>query len=226
MAEQSSDDAQAQAGAGGTPAPSTPEAVKESGEAATQASSNAQQDAPNGQEAGETATTASAGTTQHDEQAALRGRRQEIKEEDAQFAKRAISPSPTRSSLSAALHAHNAPTLSPVRGGSPAPGTPGSGANTPADLSTDEQIERLRSKVADLTSQVTSLNGKLVASYNRVGNLEDEADQKVMEIRDLTSKVDRLEAERKVWEDKYEGGLLVEKVCHRHYQRQQSAAML
>ncbi|KAK9894114.1 hypothetical protein P389DRAFT_198206 [Cystobasidium minutum MCA 4210] len=167
---------------------------------------------------------------------APRGRSDEIKAEDAQFAKRTISPSPTRSSLSAALHAH-APSLASSssrpgsrsasragsrnasRAGSPAAVTravapiesPGSGALTPADLTTEEQLERLKHKVQDLSSQVTSLNGKLVASYNRVGNLEDEADQKVMEIKTLASKVERLEAERKTWEDKYEGGLLVEK---------------
>lgn len=145
-----------------------------------------------------------------------RGRSSEIKAEDAQFAKKSISPSPTRSSLSAALHAHAPGVSSPMAAGSASPvgrtSTPGSGATTPADLTTEEQLERLRHKVQDLSSQVTSLNGKLVASYNRVGNLEDEADQKVNEIRSLTSKVEKLEAERKEWEDKYEGGLLVEKV--------------
>lgn len=141
------------------------------------------------------------------------GRSREIIAEDAQYAKQAISPSPSRSSLSAALHAHYSPlgTLSPYGAGSPIAGSSGSGANTPVDLSAEDQIQRLRHKVIDLASQVTSLNGKLVASYNRVGNLEDEADQKVMELRNLTSKVEKLEAERKIWEDKYEGGLLVEK---------------
>lgn len=146
---------------------------------------------------------------QDDQHAAIaaRGRSREIIAEDA-FSKKAVSLSPSRSSLSAALHAH----ASPIAALSPA----GSGANTPADITTEEQIERLKSKVTDLASQVTSLNGKLVASYNRVGNLEDDADQKVMEIKTLTSKIEKLEAERKTWEDKYEGGLLVEKVCCGH----------
>lgn len=154
---------------------------------------------------GNTATPDDSTQDEQQHSNAARGRNREIIAEDARFTKKAISPSPSRSSLSAALHAHASPmgALSP---------SGGSGANTPADMTTEEQLERLKLKVTDLASQVTSLNGKLVASYNRVGNLEDEADQKVMEIRTLTSKVEKLEAERKIWEDKYEGGLLVEKV--------------
>lgn len=158
--------------------------------------------------------TASGQDEQHASSAA-RGRSRDIIVEDARFAKKAISPSPSRSSLSAALHAHASPIGARSPSGAGSPTAAGSGVNTPADMTTEEQLERLRHKVVDLASQVTSLNGKLVASYNRVGNLEDEADQKVMEIRSLTSKVGKLEAERKIWEDKYEGGLLVEKVGFR-----------
>jgi hypothetical protein len=161
-----------------------------------------------------------------------RGRSKVIMDEDSRFTKKAISPSPSRSSLSAALHhaqasqhgqhahalglGHGHPVASasssPSRA-SPAPGSrPDSGSVTPADLTNEDHIARLKLKISDLSSQVTSLNGKLVQSYNRVGNLEEDADMKMMEIKNLASKIEKLEADRKTWEDKYEGGLLVEKV--------------
>lgn len=76
----------------------------------------------------------------------------------------------------------------------------------------DEELRALKNQIAELTSQVTSLNGKLVQSYNRVGSLEDDIHGRAMEAKALQTKVEKLEAERKTWEERYEGGLLVEKV--------------
>lgn len=81
-----------------------------------------------------------------------------------------------------------------------------------ASLVPDEELSALKNQIAELTSQVTSLNGKLVQSYNRVGGLEDDIHGRSMEAKALQTKVEKLEAERKTWEERYEGGLLVEKV--------------
>lgn len=81
-----------------------------------------------------------------------------------------------------------------------------------ASLIDDDELARLKSQISELTSQVTSLNGKLVQSYNRVGGLEDDIHGRSIEVKDLQSKVEKLEAERRTWEERYEGGLLVEKV--------------
>ena len=81
-----------------------------------------------------------------------------------------------------------------------------------ASLVPDEELSALKNQIAELTSQVTSLNGKLVQSYNRVGGLEDDIHGRAMEAKALQTKVEKLEAERKTWEERYEGGLLVEKV--------------
>lgn len=89
-----------------------------------------------------------------------------------------------------------------------------------ASLLTTSKVEEDKTKeqLADLSSQVTSLNNKLVQSYNRVGGLEDEIHHKNTLLKDLQTKIERLEAEQKAWEDKYEGGLLVEKVSWRRWQ--------
>lgn len=83
-----------------------------------------------------------------------------------------------------------------------------------ASLIDDDELARLKSQIKELTSQVTSLNGKLVQSYNRVGGLEDDLHGRGVEVKDLQGKVEKLEAERKTWEERYEGGLLVEKASH------------
>ena len=75
-----------------------------------------------------------------------------------------------------------------------------------------EALKKLKAQIAELSVQVTSLNGKLVQSYNRVGGLEDDLERKKQEQGDLQGKVVKLEEQRKEWEDKYQGGLLVEKV--------------
>lgn len=88
--------------------------------------------------------------------------------------------------------------------------------------SESELLNKLKAQIDDLTSQVTSLNGKLVQSYNRVGGLEDEIEKKTHDSKELQNKVRTLEEQRKEWEDKYEGGLLVEKD---HVQRELSSMM-
>lgn len=78
--------------------------------------------------------------------------------------------------------------------------------------SESQLLQQLKAQVEELTGQVTSLNGKLVQSYNRVGGLEDEVERRKHEAADFEKKFIKLEEMRKEWEDKYEGGLLVEKV--------------
>jgi len=78
--------------------------------------------------------------------------------------------------------------------------------------SESQLLQQLKAQVEELTGQVTSLNGKLVQSYNRVGGLEDEVERRKHEAADFEKKFIKLEEMHKEWEDKYEGGLLVEKV--------------
>jgi chromosome segregation ATPase len=65
--------------------------------------------------------------------------------------------------------------------------------------------------VADLTSQVQSLNKKLVASFEQIGDLEEELDRTSGSRQHLLKRVSQLDSERKQWEERVEGGLLVEK---------------
>ena len=76
-----------------------------------------------------------------------------------------------------------------------------------------ELQEMLRAQITDLSSQVTSLNAKLVSTFGRIGDLEDELHQSETSRSSLQKRVERLDTERKNWEDRVEGGLLVEKVC-------------
>lgn len=74
----------------------------------------------------------------------------------------------------------------------------------------------LRLQIADLTSQVTSFNTKLVNAYARMGDLEDELNRSESRNVLLKRRVADLEQERRQWQERVEGGLLVEKVRFFH----------
>lgn len=72
-------------------------------------------------------------------------------------------------------------------------------------------IESLRTQVQDLFSQVSQLNNKLVRSYDRVSDLEDELHVTSSNLRQATIKVSQLELERTQHLSALSTGLLVEK---------------
>lgn len=72
-------------------------------------------------------------------------------------------------------------------------------------------IESLRAQVQDLFSQVTQLNNKLVRSYDRVSDLEDELHVTSSNLRQTTLKISQLELERTQHLSALSTGLLVEK---------------
>ncbi|KAL1683002.1 hypothetical protein EV122DRAFT_202266 [Schizophyllum commune] len=72
-------------------------------------------------------------------------------------------------------------------------------------------IDSLRTQVQDLFTQVTQLNGKLVKSYNRVSDLEDELHVATAQLRSSSAKVSELELERTQHLAALNTGLLVEK---------------
>lgn len=72
-------------------------------------------------------------------------------------------------------------------------------------------IESLRTQIQELFSQVSQLNGKLVRSYDRVSDLEDELHVTTDNLRNATSKVSNLELERTQHMSALNAGLLVEK---------------
>ena len=83
------------------------------------------------------------------------------------------------------------------------------------DLSPDDPhllvIDSLRSQISDLISQVTQLNGKLVKSYDRVSDLEDELHFTSQNLRQSSIKISQLELERTQHLAALNTGLLVEK---------------
>lgn len=72
-------------------------------------------------------------------------------------------------------------------------------------------IDSLRSQVQDLFSQVSQLNNKLVRSYDRVSDLEDQLHIASDSLRTSTLKVSHLEFERAQHLSALSTGLLVEK---------------
>ncbi|KAH9940316.1 hypothetical protein B0H21DRAFT_780389 [Amylocystis lapponica] len=72
-------------------------------------------------------------------------------------------------------------------------------------------IESLRAQVQDLFSQVTQLNNKLVNSYDRMSNIEDELHVSNTNLRTQTLKISELELERSQHLSALSTGLLVEK---------------
>ena len=72
-------------------------------------------------------------------------------------------------------------------------------------------ITSLRSQIQDLVSQVTQLNNKLVKSYDRVSDLEDELHVSASHLRNSSIKISQLELERSQHISALSTGLLVEK---------------
>ncbi|KAF9450598.1 hypothetical protein P691DRAFT_758015 [Macrolepiota fuliginosa MF-IS2] len=72
-------------------------------------------------------------------------------------------------------------------------------------------IESLRNQIQDLFSQVTQLNAKLVKSYDRVSDLEDDLHVSSAQLRSSSIKVSQLELERTQHLAALNTGLLVEK---------------
>ncbi|EKM77369.1 hypothetical protein AGABI1DRAFT_77393, partial [Agaricus bisporus var. burnettii JB137-S8] len=72
-------------------------------------------------------------------------------------------------------------------------------------------IESLRGQIQDLFSQVTQLNSKLVKSYDRVSDLEDNLHVTSAQLRTSSVKVSQLELERTQHLAALNTGLLVEK---------------
>ena len=72
-------------------------------------------------------------------------------------------------------------------------------------------IASLKAQVQDLFSQVSQLNGKLVKSYDRMSDLEDELHVTTTNLRGTTLKVGELELERAQHLAALSSGLLVEK---------------
>jgi Rab guanine nucleotide exchange factor SEC2 len=75
----------------------------------------------------------------------------------------------------------------------------------------DLVISSLRTQVQDLVSQVTELNNKLVKSYDRVSNLEDDLHVTGSSLRSSSLKISQLELERSQHLSALNIGLLVEK---------------
>jgi Rab guanine nucleotide exchange factor SEC2 len=74
-----------------------------------------------------------------------------------------------------------------------------------------ELISSLRTQIQDLFSQVSQLNGKLVKSYDRVSDLEDDLHITNANLRTSSMKVSQLEQERTQHLSALNTGLLVEK---------------
>ncbi|GBE83839.1 hypothetical protein BKA93DRAFT_826890 [Sparassis latifolia] len=72
-------------------------------------------------------------------------------------------------------------------------------------------IASLRSQIQDLFGQVSQLNNKLVGSYDRMSNLEDELHVTTSNLRSSTLKISNLELERSQHLSAVSTGLLVEK---------------
>lgn len=80
------------------------------------------------------------------------------------------------------------------------------------EASADELVAFLRGQITDLTSQVTSLNGKLVKSYTTRGDLEDNLhDIQEVEMQ-LKKRVKDLELDKERWTKEIEAGGWVERV--------------
>lgn len=72
-------------------------------------------------------------------------------------------------------------------------------------------ISSLRGQIQDLFTQVTQLNGKLVNSYDRVSDLEDDLHVASSNLRSSSLKISQLELERTQHLSALNTGLLVEK---------------
>ena len=90
---------------------------------------------------------------------------------------------------------------------------PGAASASESTTSLLDDPASLLARLDDSSSQVASLNAKLVAAYERIGDQDDALEAAQSEIAALRQRNGILEAERAAWEERVEGGLLVEKVC-------------
>jgi len=81
-----------------------------------------------------------------------------------------------------------------------------------SSLTPDELVAFLRGQITDLTSQVTSLNGKLVKSYTTRGDLEDNLHETKQVEMGLRKRVKELEVDKERWTKEIEQGGWVERV--------------
>lgn len=95
---------------------------------------------------------------------------------------------------------------------SPAPRTPGEELDIDPNSPSFILVATLRSQITDLTSQVTSLNSKLVRSYTSIGDLEDEVHERREGERRAKAKAVELEQDKQRWEREIERGGWVERV--------------
>ncbi|GAA5940910.1 guanine nucleotide exchange factor SEC2 [Sporobolomyces koalae] len=81
----------------------------------------------------------------------------------------------------------------------------------PPAATADELVAFLRGQITDLTSQVTSLNGKLVKSYTTRGDLEDHLHDTQETEKQLRKRVADLERDKERWTKEIEAGGWVER---------------
>lgn len=87
-----------------------------------------------------------------------------------------------------------------------------SSTNNNNDSTTDSLVEKLNNEILELSSQVTSLNSKLINGYTRLGDLEDELEEKNSKEFKLLNKLNELEKEKLEREKSIETGGWVERV--------------
>ncbi|CBQ67966.1 related to GTPase activating protein sec2 [Sporisorium reilianum SRZ2] len=132
-------------------------------------------------------------------------------EDDAAALKRASAASAIFS------HDHSNPNSSSSRPPSQSLSTTDhapNGASAPPEVSTKQDtvsVESLQAQVKDLTNQVTGLNEKLVKSFNRIADLEDDYSDAQERVHSMSAKIKELEKERAEHLDALNTGLLVEK---------------
>jgi Rab guanine nucleotide exchange factor SEC2 len=91
------------------------------------------------------------------------------------------------------------------------PTTGSSNAHADSDDGHQLVIASLRTQIQDLVTQVNQLNGKLVQSYDRISDLEDNIHVSSATLRASTVKISQLELERAQHLAALNTGLLVEK---------------
>lgn len=101
-------------------------------------------------------------------------------------------------------------SLASEQGVAPSPAVTSSLADASSSLG-EMSKESLLAQVKDLTNQVTGLNEKLVRSFNRIADLEDDFSEAQERIRSMSTKIKELEKERSEHLDALNTGLLVEK---------------
>lgn len=92
------------------------------------------------------------------------------------------------------------------------PRTPGEELDIDPNSPSFILVAALRSQITDLTSQVTSLNSKLVRSYTSIGDLEDEVHERKEGERRAKAKAVELEQDKQRWEREIERGGWIERV--------------